>query len=135
MEFVKRLVRDQKGVVESTLVIIPLMALFLITVELIVAVNYRNIDASLVQSDASMRALTSPTTSVSLMTSTSSDSVNATRNEIVIFSPRSSSQGFQIVIAHRNRTLPHFLMNFPFLSSGHVRSTDVVGVAVMERNP
>ena len=44
--------RQEHGNVESSLVLIPLIFLFLIAVELIVATNLRNSEFSLAQSDA-----------------------------------------------------------------------------------
>ena len=44
------------GSVESALVMIPLIALFLITLQLIVTVNYRNLDLTVAQNRASFQA-------------------------------------------------------------------------------
>ena len=52
-----KILRQDRGNVESSLVLIPLIFLFLIAVELIVATNLRNSDFSLAQSDASSRAI------------------------------------------------------------------------------
>lgn len=120
MEFVKRIVRDQKGAVESTLVIIPLLALFLITMELIVAVNYRNLDAAFAQSDASMRAIT--------------HAISA-QDEVVQLTHRGASNDLRLLITHQSRILPRFMSRFPMISGDREYSTEVVGVAVMERNP
>lgn len=120
MEFAKRFWRDQQGTVESTLVIIPLMALFLIAVELIVAVNYRNIDMTFAQSAASTRAITSEVSNT---------------DEIISFSSPQSFDELRLIIAHHQRNLPRLIPNLPFLSGAEDRSTDVTGVAVMERQP
>ncbi len=120
MEFARRKGRDQKGVVESTLVMIPLVALFLITLELIAAVNYRNIDSSLAQSDASTRAITT--------------SPEAT-DEVVTFSPGNTGETLRLVVVRRHRSLPTFLSYLPMISGIRRHSTEVVGVAVVEREP
>ncbi len=120
MEFAKRVGRDQKGVVESTLVMIPLVALFLITLELIIAVNYRNIDLSFAQSDASTRAIAkSP----------------AAGDEVVTFSPKNGGSTFRVVVVRRHRTLPTFVSRLPMISGIQRHSTEAVGVAVVEREP
>ena len=120
MEFVKRIGRNQKGVVESTLVMIPLVALFLITLELIVAVNYRNIDTSFAQSDASTRAI-----------STSRQA----REEVLTFSPGNTGETLRLLIVRRHRILPTFISHLPMISGVRQRSTEVVGLAVVEREP
>ena len=49
-------IKDESGSVESALVMIPLITLFLITLQLIVTVNFRNIDLTTVQNRASIQA-------------------------------------------------------------------------------
>lgn len=49
-------IKDESGSVESALVMIPLVTLFLITLQLIVTVNFRNIDLTTVQNLASAQA-------------------------------------------------------------------------------
>ena len=49
-------IKDESGSVESALVMIPLITLFLITLQLIVTVNFRNIDLTTVQNRASAQA-------------------------------------------------------------------------------
>ena len=53
---VSRFFKDESGNVESALVMIPLIALFLITLQLIVTVNYRNLDLTVAQNRASFQA-------------------------------------------------------------------------------
>ncbi|MBI3428970.1 MAG: hypothetical protein HY050_02710 [Actinobacteria bacterium] len=105
---------------ESTLVIIPLVALFLITLELIVAVNYRNIDTSFAQSDASTRAITA------------SPGAN---DEVLTLSPGRTGETLQLVVVRRRRTLPSFISRLPMISGIRRHSTETVGVAVVEREP
>jgi len=60
MVVMKNLVRylhSDKGNVESALVIIPLLALFLATLQLIATVNYRNVDMTKTQNKASYQAV------------------------------------------------------------------------------
>lgn len=120
MVFVKRFWRDQKGVVESALVVIPLMALFLIAIELIVAVNFRNLDLTYAQSEASTEAISS---------------VVSNSDEVISLSSLHSSDELRLVISHRGRLLPRLLPALPFLNGVGTPSTDVLGIAVMERRP
>jgi len=60
MVVMKNLVRylhSDKGNVESSLVIIPLLALFLATLQLIATVNYRNVDMTKTQNKAGYQAV------------------------------------------------------------------------------
>ncbi|HUW88747.1 MAG TPA: hypothetical protein VMW30_10320 [Candidatus Paceibacterota bacterium] len=120
MAFAKRLVHDERGVVESSLVMIPLVLLFLITMELVAAVNFRNIDAAFAQSEASVRAITG---------------LLSPSDEVVILGTSSSSKSLRMVISHRRRPLLGFSGNFPLVSNSDSYSTDAVGIAVMEENP
>ena len=120
MGFAKRIERNERGVAESSLVMIPLVLLFLITVELVAAVNFRNIDASLAQSDASISAITG--------------SFNSS-DEIVTLAQRNSRKSMRIVIARRSRPLPGFGTHFLLTSNSGFYSTNAVGIAVMEENP
>ena len=48
---------SEEGSVESALVIVPLIALFLATLQLIATVNYRNVDMTMTQNQASTQAV------------------------------------------------------------------------------
>jgi len=120
MEFAKKIWRDQEGVVESALVIIPLMALFLIAIQLIVAVNFRNLDLTSAQSAAATEAISS---------------VVSNSDEVISFSSPSSFDELRLVVTHRARLLPRLIPALPFLSGVGTPSTDVSGMAVMERRP
>ncbi len=120
MEFAKKFWRDQEGAVESALVVIPLMALFLIAIELIVAVNYRNLDLTYAQSTASTEAISG---------------VVPNSDEVISFSSPHSFDELRLVISHRARLLPRLIPSLPFLNGVGTPSTDVSGIAVMERHP
>ncbi len=111
---------DDRGVAESTLVIIPLMVLFLITAELIVAVNYRNLDLSYAQSEATTGAITGQVLDT---------------DEVVSFGSWFSMGKLKLLITHRQRSLPRILPVMPFLANEKDRVIDVVGIAVMEKQP
>jgi hypothetical protein len=120
MEFAKRLWRDQEGVAESALVVIPLMALFLLAIELIVAVNYRNLDLTYAQSTASSEAISA---------------VVSNSDEIISFSSPHSFDELRVVVSHRTRALPHLISALSFWNQAGTPSTEVAGMAVMERRP
>lgn len=119
MEFAKKFWRDQEGAVESTLVVIPLVTLFLIAVELIVAVNYRNLDLTYAQSAASTEAISG---------------VVPNSDEVISFSSPHSFEELRLVVAHRTRLLPRLIPTLPFFGGDGMHSTAVSGVAVMERS-
>jgi len=56
-KLVLRVMKDERGNVESSLVVIPLIFLFLATVQIIVAINFKSIDHALVQSEATQYAI------------------------------------------------------------------------------
>ena len=111
----KRL-RQDRGNVESSLVLIPLIFLFLIAVELIVATNLRNSDFSLAQSDASSRAI--------------SGVLNSSDQVIELNSPDSFSH-MKLLISHRNHSLPQLVPGLVALLGGNA-VVEVNGAAVME---
>lgn len=54
---VSRFIEGERGNVESSLVVIPLIFLFLATMQIIVAINMKSIDHALVQSEATEQAI------------------------------------------------------------------------------
>ena len=111
---IMRTVRQEEGNVESALVIIPMLILFLIGVQLIVATNIRNTDMALAQGDASARAISHQF---------------RTGDEIVDVGGR--IQKIQVLISHRTNTLPQLVPGLVSLMGGNP-ATDVVGIAVIE---
>ena len=57
MKNLVRYLHSDKGNVESALVIVPLLALFLATLQLIATVNYRNVDMTKTQNEAGYQAI------------------------------------------------------------------------------
>ncbi len=111
---IMRTVRQEEGNVESALVLIPMLILFLIGVQLIVATNIRNTDLALAQGDASARAISHQF---------------RTGDEIVDVGGR--IQKIQVLISHRTNTLPQLVPGLVSLMGGNP-ATDVVGIAVIE---
>lgn len=99
---------------ESTLVIIPLLILFLIGAQLIAATNLRNADLALAQGDASARAI--------------SQDFHA---DDQIFEIGGRFEKIQILVTQRSHTIPQLVPGLVELLGG-APVTDVVGAAVIE---
>jgi hypothetical protein len=111
---ISQIARLENGNVESALVLIPLVILFLIGVQLIVATNIRNTEMALAQGDASARAI--------------SHQVRI-GDEIVEVGGR--IEKIQILVTHRKSELPQLVPGLVALMGGNP-VTDVVGIAVIE---
>jgi hypothetical protein len=117
MRFAKNKFGGEEGVVESTLVMIPLLALFLLTLEIIIAVNFRNVDLSTTQSDASTRAISS---------------VVSASDEVIAFKSRQSLEAIRVLVTHKKRTLPQLVPKILLPGEVGDHSLEVTGFAVME---
>ena len=106
--------RKEDGHVESALVLVPLLILFLIGMQLIVATNIRNTQMALAQGDASARAISHHYQS--------GDEVLEVGGGI---------EKIRVLITHRTRALPQLVPGLAALMGGNVL-TDVVGIAVIE---
>jgi hypothetical protein len=109
-----RYLRKEDGNVESALVLIPMLILFLIGVQLIVATNIRNTEMALAQGDASARAISHQYQL--------GDQVLEVGGRI---------QKIQVLITHRTHILPQIVPGLIALMGGNPLS-DVVGIAVIE---
>jgi len=106
--------RKEDGNVESTLVLIPMLILFLIGVQLIVATNIRNTEMALAQGDASARAISHQ---------------YQLGDEVLEVGGR--IQKIQVLVTHRTHMLPQIVPGLVALMGGNPVS-DVVGIAVIE---
>jgi len=111
---ISKKLQEENGNVESALVLIPLLILFLIGVQLIVATNLRNADLALAQGDAATRAISHQF---------------ETGDQIVDLGGR--IEKIRILITHRSHTLPQLVPGLAALMGGDP-ITDVVGIAVIE---
>ena len=111
--FLKHLQKED-GNVESALVLIPMLILFLIGVQLIVATNVRNTQMALAQGEAASRAISHQYQS--------GDEVLELGGGI---------EKIRVLITHRTHTLPQLVPGLAALMGGNVL-TDVVGIAVIE---
>lgn len=107
-------ISEEDGNVESALVLIPMLILFLIGVQLIVATNLRNTDLALAQGDASSRAITG--------NFQSGDTVLGVGGRV---------EKIKILVTHRSHTLPQIVPGLVELMGGRP-ATDVVGISVIE---
>lgn len=106
----------EEGNVESSLVLIPLLILFLICMELIVATNLRNGDFAIAQGDASRRAI--------------SGEIFSTDEVIELNSPDPFAH-IRLLISHRRTGLPQLVPGLIALMGG-APTTDVQGAAIIE---
>jgi hypothetical protein len=110
--------RKEGGNIESALVLIPMLILFLIGVQLIVATNIRNVDMALAQGDASARAIS-----------------HQFKPEDELLEVGGRVEKVQLLITHRTHVLPQIIPGLVALMGGNP-VTDVVGIAVIEpQNP
>jgi hypothetical protein len=109
-------VQDESGSVESALVLIPLLILFLVTMQLGVAINFRNIDRTFAQSEASERAI--------------SGQFIAT-DRVMEVNPFGTFNSLSILITRKVSSIPILI---PFIGSliNRGNRTEVTGIAVLE---
>jgi hypothetical protein len=106
--------KKDDGNVESALVLIPMLILFLIGMQLIVATNIRNAEMALAQGDASARAISHQ---------------YQVGDEVLEIGGR--IEKIQVLITHRTHLLPQIVPGLVALMGGNPVS-DVVGIAVIE---
>ena len=106
--------KKDDGNVESALVLIPMLILFLIGMQLIVATNIRNAEMALAQGDASARAISHQ---------------YQLGDEVIEVGGR--IEKIQVLITHRTHLLPQIVPGLVALMGGNPVS-DVVGIAVIE---
>ena len=108
--------RREDGNVESALVIIPLLILFLIGAQVIAATNLRNADLAMAQGDAAARAISQEF---------------HPDDEIIEIGGR--VEKIRVLVTHRSHTVPQLVPGLIELMGGSP-VTDVIGVAVIEPN-
>lgn len=111
-EYAKR-IRSEDGSVESALVVIPLMALFLISFQLVLTVTNRNILASYAQSSATHSSITG-------------QFVNGDR--VIDLDSPDAFKELKAVVSTRNRQLPNLV---PFLDQRD-RELRINGFSILE---
>jgi hypothetical protein len=111
-EFARKL-NDERGSVESALVVIPLMTLFLITFQLVLTINNRNIEAAYAQSSATHSSITGNFES---------------GDRVIDLNSADAFNDLKAVVSARTRDLPNLV---PFLGSQD-RMTHVQGFSILE---
>ena len=109
-----QLLQKEDGNVESALVLIPMLILFLIGMQLIVATNIRNTEMALAQGEASARAISHQ---------------YQLGDEVLEVGGR--IQKIQVLVTHRTHILPQIVPGLVALMGSNPVS-DVVGIAVIE---
>jgi len=111
-EFARKL-RSEQGSVESALVVIPLMTLFLISFQLVLTISSRNIEASYAQSAATHNSITG----------------RFERGDVIIdLNSPDAFNKLRAVVTTRNRVLPNLV---PHLASQQ-RGIKVHGFSILE---
>ena len=112
----REFLRDERGTVESSLVLIPLLTLFLITTQLTIAIHTRNMNKVIAQDRASLAGI--------------SGDFSPTDTFIHIDSP-DPNQNLDLVVTHRISILPRLVPGLTEIMHREPTS-DVSGMAVIE---
>lgn len=115
----RKLLRDESGNIESAMVLIPLIFLFLCSIQLVSAVFIRNSAQSDVQSQASTRAISGAFLESDVVIDISS-------------SNRFESQ--KMLVVSKSRDIPHLVPGLRQVL-GRALQSQVTGVAVIEELP
>lgn len=110
------ILRDERGNVESAMVLIPLIMLFLAGTQIASATYFRNTERMSAQDEATTRAI--------------SGDFDA-NDEFIHIDRSGDGQNLDLLVTHRSRSISDLLPNFlgGFTSS---RSVDLYGFAVVE---
>ncbi len=115
----KALIKDESGNIESAMVLIPLLFLFLCSIQLVSAIQIRNFDQNDVQSQASSRAISG---------------TFAEADSILNISSSNPFEGQQLIIVSKRRDIPILIPGLSKVLGGKLQS-DVKGIAVVESKP
>ena len=115
----RNFIKDESGNIESALVLIPLLFLFLCSIQLVLAIQIRNFDQNEVQSQASSRAMSGSF---------------GEADSILRIPSRYSVNDQQILIVSKRRNIPLLIPGLSKALGGYLQS-DVTGVAVIENQP
>lgn len=111
-----RFVKEEEGSVESSLVLIPLLSLFLIAAQLTVVIHGRNMEKISAQDEASVRAI--------------SGEFSDSDTYLSIYSA-DPHHNLDLLVTHRERSLPAIFPGLSRLMGGDPK-TDVSGIAIIE---
>ena len=116
---IKGLIKDESGNIESAMVLMPLLLLFLCSIQLVSAIQIRNFDQSEVQSQASTRAISG---------------TFAETDSIINISSSNPFEDQQLLIVSKRRDIPILIPGLSKVLGGKLQS-DVKGIAVVESKP
>ena len=115
----RKFIRDESGSAESAMVLIPLVFLFLCSMQLVTAIFYRDIGLRDVQSQASTRAI----------------SGEAAYGDVFVSIPSPDRfQDLKLLIISKRREIPTLVPGLGKII-GRTLESDVTGIAVVERQP
>jgi hypothetical protein len=115
----KGLIKDESGNIESAMVLMPLLLLFLCSIQLVSAIQIRNFDQSEVQSQASTRAISG---------------TFAETDSIINIPSSNPFEDQQLLIVSKRRDIPILIPGLSKVLGGKLQS-DVKGIAVVESKP
>lgn len=104
----------EDGNIESTLVVIPLLILFLISMQIIATNNLRNLDMAIAQGEAARRSISGEFQS---------------NDEIITVGGR--IEEIRLLVTHQSHILPQLVPGLIAIIGGGA-VTDVVGISVIE---
>ena len=115
----RQFLKDEKGSAESAMVLIPVIFLFLCSMQLVTALFYRNEGLRDVQSQASTRAISGEV---------------ANGDKFISISSPDSFEDLKLLIVKKRQDIPTLVPGIGnFL--GHRLESDVTGIAVVENQP
>lgn len=113
-----RLSKEERGSVESALVLVPLLILFLIGIQISLAIHARNIGRVEAQNNASVRAI--------------SGEFQETDNFIHIESS-GDNQNLDLLVTHSDRTFQNLIPGF-LTGASSVKKVGIEGIAIVENS-
>lgn len=116
MRKVSRLLADERGNVESSLVLIPLLILFLVGIQLTTAVHARNIASMSAQADATRRAISGEFMS---------------GDQFIHIDTSGDGQNLDLLLTSRRMSLVDLLPGF-LSGQSSKREIDLHGLAIIE---
>lgn len=113
---VRNLLKDERGNIESALVLIPLIFLFLISMQLITSIYCRNIQSARVQNEASVKAISG---------------VFEEGDRVVDFSRGYWFNNLHLVVTRKNSAIPTLIPGIKEMLDKKFQ-TELIGTAVLE---
>jgi hypothetical protein len=116
MNVILKLLRNDRGNVESAMVLVPLLLLFLIGMQIAAATHLRNTERMTVQDDATRRAISGEF---------------EPGDEFMHIDSSGDGQNLDILVTHRSRAIADLFPGF-LDGTSNGRTVDLYGVALVE---